>query len=348
MKRLLLIVFVMINISDISAQDIHYTQFYNSPLSLNPALTGFFRQDFRISANYRTQWKQAKATFETVSLGGEVNFPVKPERLDRVGVGVWFLNDDMGDKIIRNKTFFTSIGYNRFLDHSRKHKIGVGLQGGYVRKGIDYSSLQFGNQYADYQYDPNLASNEDMSRNTFAYFNINAGIYGDFKLNKDLSVHTGISWFNINKPKESFRGTVISTDLNKLRNRFLWTGGAVYQIDPKFSLHPDVMLMFQSGARDWNLGTAVGYKVGADNPALIKLGVWYRTRDAVIAYAGLNYKNFQLGLSYDKTISGLNDVKKSSHVNDNAMIGAVEVSLIYVGFFKRALPGKQTIPCGIF
>ncbi|MBL7808489.1 MAG: type IX secretion system membrane protein PorP/SprF, partial [Saprospiraceae bacterium] len=38
------------------AQDIHFSQFYQSPLNLNPAMTGVMNCNHRFVANYRNQW----------------------------------------------------------------------------------------------------------------------------------------------------------------------------------------------------------------------------------------------------------------------------------------------------
>ena len=40
----------------LNAQDIHFSQFYMSPLNLNPALTGVMNCNTRFVGNYRNQW----------------------------------------------------------------------------------------------------------------------------------------------------------------------------------------------------------------------------------------------------------------------------------------------------
>jgi len=51
-----------------SAQDFHYSQFYNAPLHLNPALTGIFRGDIRAMGNYKSQWTDVPVDYKTVTL----------------------------------------------------------------------------------------------------------------------------------------------------------------------------------------------------------------------------------------------------------------------------------------
>jgi len=40
----------------LTAQDIHFSQYGNSPLNLNPGLAGVFGGDLRFVGNYRKQW----------------------------------------------------------------------------------------------------------------------------------------------------------------------------------------------------------------------------------------------------------------------------------------------------
>ena len=56
-----------------SAQDLHFSQWFNSPLSTNPANTGFIPQaDYRLGANYRNQWSTIMSVpYKTMSVWGD-------------------------------------------------------------------------------------------------------------------------------------------------------------------------------------------------------------------------------------------------------------------------------------
>ena len=64
------------------AQDIHFSQYYNSPLTTNPALTGIFRGDIRAYGIYRSQWSAALVPFKTshIAVDGKI-FPKKRNKL---------------------------------------------------------------------------------------------------------------------------------------------------------------------------------------------------------------------------------------------------------------------------
>src|SRR4026207_2151504 len=55
------------------AQDLHFSQWFNSPLTTNPANTGFIPDaDYRLGANYRNQWSTIMAVpYKTMSIFGD-------------------------------------------------------------------------------------------------------------------------------------------------------------------------------------------------------------------------------------------------------------------------------------
>jgi type IX secretion system PorP/SprF family membrane protein len=344
--RFFLTAFLSFSFSIVNSQDIHFSQFYSTPLTTNPALTGLFKQDFRASVIYRRQWKQINSSFITKAFGGDANFILTSK--DKIGVGVFVMNDHIGDGIIKNNTFLLSTAYHRVLDEAKRHKVSVGGQIGYVQKNIDYTTLIFGSQIQNYVQDPNSPSGEPLGKTNFSYVNVNTGAMWTFKYSEKLDIQSGISFFNMLKPKESFVQSVAAPDINKLRGRYIFTGNIRYQLSNKISLMPAFMLMKQSKAMDLNIGSSVGYSLNADKSTIVRGGVWYRSADAVVLSTGIRFKNYDLGLSYDITTSSLKDVKKAPSVNDHAKIGAFEFVLTYYGFFKRPLPDQMTIPCRFF
>jgi hypothetical protein len=47
----------------VSAQDIHFTQFYAAPMNISPALTGIFAGESRLMTNFRSQWHSVPVDF---------------------------------------------------------------------------------------------------------------------------------------------------------------------------------------------------------------------------------------------------------------------------------------------
>ena len=76
--------------STLLSQDIHYSQFYNAPLTLNPALTGIFRGDIRFQANYRNQWRSVPVDFVTFTAAADMKFLRRPYKRGFFSGGVIF------------------------------------------------------------------------------------------------------------------------------------------------------------------------------------------------------------------------------------------------------------------
>src|SRR6187399_1622165 len=84
--------------SRLYAQDLHFSQFFNSPLTTNPANTGFIPDaDYRIGAHYRNQWSAVMTVpYKTISAFADAQF--FRDRLENgwMGFGLVLLNDEAG------------------------------------------------------------------------------------------------------------------------------------------------------------------------------------------------------------------------------------------------------------
>ncbi|MEY4904396.1 MAG: hypothetical protein RLZZ292_2211, partial [Bacteroidota bacterium] len=89
MKRIKLFTLCLALLGTIAAnaQDIHFSQFYQSPLNLNPALTGVMNCNQRLTANFRNQWAAILRgnAYNTYSASYDQRVPVG--RYDYWGVG---------------------------------------------------------------------------------------------------------------------------------------------------------------------------------------------------------------------------------------------------------------------
>ena len=124
------------------AQDIHFSQFYNSPLNLNPANTGIFDGDYRFVGNLKNQWSTVPVPYNSSSLSADTRIKLKKNNL---GVGLLMNQDKPGDS--RFKTFNTalSIAYHLTLDSDSSHFLSGGIQAGVTSKSLNYSALSFNN-----------------------------------------------------------------------------------------------------------------------------------------------------------------------------------------------------------
>jgi type IX secretion system PorP/SprF family membrane protein len=99
----------------IQAQDIHFSQFYNSPLTLNPTLTGYMNGNFRLGAIYRNQWREVTKPFVTTS--GSFDLPIRKGFGDNdvMGVGAVFFHDQSGTVNLATVSVNVSFAYHKVL-----------------------------------------------------------------------------------------------------------------------------------------------------------------------------------------------------------------------------------------
>src|SRR4051812_14474115 len=84
----------------LKAQDPNFSQFFASPLTLNPALTGKFDGNLRVAGNYRNQWPTINNAFTTytASVDAGILKSAVPE-FDQFGVGVLAFSDKSGNGV---------------------------------------------------------------------------------------------------------------------------------------------------------------------------------------------------------------------------------------------------------
>jgi hypothetical protein len=103
MKKIFLLAIsaVVLSFTQVKAQDIHFSQYYASPLTLNPALTGLINGDFRAVANYRGQWfsiptTSAAAPYNTYQGSFDASVFRKKLKNSGLGLGAMFYADEAG------------------------------------------------------------------------------------------------------------------------------------------------------------------------------------------------------------------------------------------------------------
>lgn len=314
-----------------NSQDIHFSQYYFSPLSMNPAQTGNFSGDWRISANYRSQWREIQKAYKTISLGGDANFyPMN----NQTSAGIYFLNDKSGGNLVVNKIYISGALHKKIAGVN----LNFGLQPGVVMKRIDFNAHTFPTQlnWNKGQFDNSLPNYETNVNQKSTYFDLNAGALASYRINK-IEAGLGFALFHITKPKETF----VATN-NRLPVRKLFNLDAKYYHNDKVILNLYSMLGTTTKASDWVTGLNFEYvlqKTPFFNNAVFVGVMWRdglkRVSDAAIATIGLKYMNYTCGVSYDINISRLKTATEYR--------GAFEIALIYTAKNTRLI--KKQIPC---
>jgi type IX secretion system PorP/SprF family membrane protein len=318
------------------AQDPGFSQFYASPLTLNPALTGKFDGVFRVAGNYRDQWPAISKAFvtSTVSFDMGILRGRLPEG-DTWGIGFMGMTDKTANGILNSNYVSLSTAYHKGLDEDGFHQIGVGFQGTYGGKKLDGGKLNFEEELDQFGGWTNPTSEPINGRTiTVNYMDVNAGIIYNGSSDGYNNFYLGASFYHINRPKESFNGGYYL-----LNPRFTLHGGGYFPVAENAVVHLSAVHSRLAGASNTVVGGAIALNANNDleHPTSFYFGSWYRLGDAVIPYIGLEFSDFRLGATYDYNISSLKTASQSR--------GGLEISLIYV---KRHDEGRKNIPCPKF
>jgi type IX secretion system PorP/SprF family membrane protein len=316
-KRVLFFVGLMIVMGGISAQDIHFSQFYASPLTLNPALTGKVECTYRVVANYRNQWNAVPAPYVTYSAAFDASLWEKKMNGSSFGIGFMAFNDRSGDGNLSQTNASLSLAYHAQL--AEGHKLSLGFQGSYVSKRINDANLLFSTQIGPSGPIVGAPHGENL-QNGFNYYDLNAGIHWSSVFSENFSFNIGGAYYHILQPNESFLGA----DTNNIQSRYVAHGSMSFTLGDDWSFSPSGLYMLQGNASQINTGGTFGYHM---DDAALYFGSWFRiagkTPDAIIPLVGIEFTNLKFGFSYDISIS---DVRKA-----NGGKGGFELSIAYTG-----------------
>ncbi|MBD0365636.1 MAG: PorP/SprF family type IX secretion system membrane protein [Flavisolibacter sp.] len=321
--------FFMISIV-LRAQSYHFSQFFSTPLLTNPANTGDMDGPYRLSSNFRSQGKLNGGAYLTGYISAD--FSLFKNRLSeghRAGVGVYVMNDQSLNGALQTNSVGLSVAYNVGLDENGEHNLAAGFQGVYHQRILDYNKLSFGNQFGSTGYDPSLPIGEPLDFTTRNYFDANAGLVYNALL-EDRSFFAGVSVYNILKHKENFLPEKFA-----IPTRYVLQAGAQKFVGDYGKIYISLTNMSQAKAYETTIGGAYGIQLGnSEIKNELNFGMWYRLKDALIPYVGYYYNGFQVGLSFDYTVSSL---KTAAQVRNG-----YELTLIYRAIDKREL--KTLVP----
>ena len=329
MRKTILFIAIIAGILGANAQTTHFSQFYSTPMLVNPASTGNIAGPYRLAANYRSQWRNDGMPYTTFVGSGDVQLLTnKLSEGNILGAGLTFLNDKALDGLVITNSISLSTGYHIGLDADNVQRLGVGFQGTYNERRIDFNGLQFENQFGNGGYDPNLPTGEAMLDGKKHYFDISAGAMYSYAL-EDKSVFAGVSMYNILKQQESYL-----TEQFKAPPLLSVMAGGDIDFGFNNSLYFSGNYRAQQKSNELTLGMAWGVFVDQTGFTSFRIGMWHRVKDAIIPYVGVTYKGLQVGGSLDYTISS---AKTQSQLRNT-----FEISVVYTGEDKAAL--RRMIP----
>jgi type IX secretion system PorP/SprF family membrane protein len=326
LNRILALLLVITGAEALQAQvDPHFTQYYVYPSWLNPALTGSFDGDYRISGIYRNQWGNISKPFSTIGLGGEY------VTNNNVNIGVSLLNQTAGDGGYYFRTAYANLAYTgvRF-GAAENHRIVMGLQLGMIWRGFNASKFTFGDQWDPITgYNPGTSA-DGFNKTKTADFDAGAGIlYFDAAPGKKANAYAGFSVSHLTKPKDHFSSNVNA----KLPMRYTGHAGVRLTLSDLLSVTPNVLYARQGTAEEKMAGAYV--QLNAAPGTDVMLGANYRIQDAISPFVGFTHKNMVLGVSYDVNTSQLGKMAHGSN--------SFEISLSFTGRRSIKTPEENFI-----
>ena len=323
-KLLFSLLFVFVS-AFVLAQDIHFSQFNNSPQNLNPALAGVFNGDYRIVANHKNQWRTVPVAYKTYCISADAKLPLKLKH-DFICAGILLNNDKSGDGAFRSNQAAVTVAYIKKLNSDSTSFLSIGVQPSIISKGFTLSKLSFDNQFNGDSYNSNISSGEDFSSTKINYFDASVGANWLLLFGKHSSVDLGFAYSHLNKTNQSFFSDKIISTVPKST----FHAGAVLDLANKFELCPSVLFQKQGKYQEVVVGSFAKFifDTDYDTKKTFSIGVFSRLKDAFIAAALLDYNRFQFGLSYDVNTSGFKSATNG--------LGGFEFSVIYI--MKRFVP----------
>lgn len=324
------------------AQGIHFSQYYNAPMLLNPANTALMSdKDYRVGLNYRDQWTSMGAPFKTFSAYADFQAVRNQDYTNWLGIGVALFNDKAGAGDLSLTRVEGCIAYHISL--SEVSMLSAGISVGYSQRSLNFNKLTYGMQWDGFRFDIARANGEKDGIIKTNFMDVGAGFNYAFFPNEMLYLKIGAGVAHVNQPSESFYSDITnrSIEANKLGMRPTFNVDALVRIHQTLTINPSLYFTYQKQSYQLVAGTLGMFYLGGEKerPTQLILGAYHRLMESVIGVAGMEWSGTKFMFSYDYTVSSL--------ATENKGNGAFELSLIYQGLYGQ-FGSRRTINCPRF
>jgi type IX secretion system PorP/SprF family membrane protein len=321
MNRIIKLLVLMIVTFNAQSQDLHFSQYFNAPLLVNPANTGFMPDgDYRISGSYRNQWAAISNPYKTMSLFGDVQLFQDRFENGWIGLGGGFYKDVAGSGNLTATKGFASVAYHQALGLGSLISTGFGM--GFMNKRVDFTKLTFDNQWNGKFFDVTVPPGEAFITNSVNFFSLQAGLNYAYFPTENTYLNFGYSASNLNRPKESFFDAATGGEQSiSVRHTFFLNGS--FKSNELWILNPNIYVSKVGSATELVAGMNAQRNLSGDGNTQLITGLYYRVSDAIIPMIGFQQNNYKFTFSYDATMSSLKTY--------NGTRGAYELSIIKQG-----------------
>jgi type IX secretion system PorP/SprF family membrane protein len=336
-KSLFSFLLVFTALSQLFAQDAHFTQSFASPLTLNPALTGAFNGKYRVSMIYRDQWHPVTSSpFQTFSGAIDLRFNSNSKKVqkDVASVGMVFTSDKATLFGFNSNQILLSGAFTKSLNVENSQFLTAAIQAGVGQRNINFDNLNFPNEFNGVnQY--NLNSNEKLPANNYAYPDLSTGLNYTYSPKRNTSLYIGGAVHHLLTPTIAFFDKETAGGTKKLERKYSAHASAQLPMGLRNSFLPRVFVAVQGNHAQANLGGNLRLQFTDYGTTAFHLGASARGVrsdkvfgfDAASLMFGFELNNFLLGMSYDVNLKGLGAYNRNQ--------GSFEFSLGYLGDYDN-------------
>lgn len=339
-KPLLSFILLLIFSGNAYTQDIHFSQFFETPLLRNPALAGIFSGDIRVQAVYRNQWNSVTVPYQTGSFNAEYKKPIGRGD-DFITIGGQILYDKAGTVALQSTHILPAVNYHKSLSAERNMYLSLGFMGGWVQRSINRSKVTTNSQYDGTGFNPGLSDGETFPRNSYSYLDGSVGMSFNTQVgdNADNNIYLGVGYHHFNKAtKISFYGNpnyeMIPKWVGSFGLRMNMNETSYFTFYGDYSKQGTYTETLAGALYSWKLDDIEAPKY------VLHAGALLRWKDALIPVAKLEFKPMAVSVSYDANISQL---KSASYGR-----GGFELALTYQKYLDRNNTGTDAVRCPKF
>jgi type IX secretion system PorP/SprF family membrane protein len=309
---------ILVLTAKIQAQDIHFSQFYDSPLNLNPALTGDFEGSYRFVGNFRRQWASISPNpYRSTSFSVDAHDFLKSRNL---GLGILLFQDIAGDSRFQQLQGGISLAYKLRLSKDSAHSLSIGPRIYMNQFSLSYIDLRYGDQFNGNSYDPSLPTSDAIGLLALKSLDMALGFQYAYNNGQGQQLKIGMAVDNFFQPRMVF----LSGGQSHISRRYTAHAQMVFPFRPNWYAEPFGLYMRQGEYQQLNIGSTVRYDMDPRkyNYRAVFAGASTRVGDAANLTAGLYYGAWKFGLSYDINYSKLTAASNYR--------GGAEIAVIYI------------------
>ncbi len=294
-------------VNSANAQDPHFSQYFTSPMTINPSLMGKDVEDWRLTSTLRRQWWGGTvAPYNTYTASIEKRVATNSTGDNQLGIGMMVFSDESNNGLLKDTYLSLGAAYNITLDRAGHHHLGAGLTANYAGRLVDPSKFEFQSQFGSMGFQRSVPSNDPVTIQSNHYLEVNAGLNYNYTDTK-WGFNVGAAVFHASKPKDG----VYLNSTYTVEARYSIQGSVYFNLANHNQLLFSEISEMQGQNSIHSLGAV--YKISVKDKTLrsFNVGLWDRFGDAVYPYIGLESERWIAGLTYDVVTSGVKTASNS-------------------------------------